>query len=220
MHIKLHYCTENNYGVFIRNGEACIYIPVNNYSSASFTHELLHILLSVAYGVNIGGAIKLQKNESKYLRSVISDELADHITNILEHRKMLPLFIGLGYDRMSFLSDPNHPVLTNKEVEEFKTLYKKKTIFRKNISHDVVDCFIGKYMAAQGACIGAFDYSSQLSEMHRIEPKLCAIMDSLLSRWDNYDETKEDNVLSDSYNWIAYVFLNEIEEWVKCHRIV
>jgi len=217
--IKLCYCTENNYGVFIYNGEARIDIPMNNYSSASFTHELLHILLFVL-GVNIGGAIKLQKEGNKYLHSVISDELADHITNILEHRKMFPIFIELGYDKMDFLHDAGRSVLTNQEVKEFKTLFKKRTIFRRSISHDVVDLYIGKYIAAKGACVGAFDYSPQLSEMYKIEPELCAIMDSLLSRWGNYDETKEGDILSDSYNLIAYDFLNEIEDWVKCHNIV
>jgi len=218
MAIKLNFYTENNYGVFICKGEARIDIPENNYSSASFTHELLHILLSV-YGVNISGAIKIQKNESKYLSSVISNELADHVSNVLEHRKMLPLFIELGYDRMSFLSDSICPVLTDKEVNKFKSLFKMGMIFCRSITHDVVDCYIAKYIAAKGACIGTIDYSSQISEMYKIEPELCTIMDSVISRWGKYDEKREGDILTDTYNSIVYDFLTSIEEWLKSHKL-
>jgi hypothetical protein len=216
--ISVCYGTENNYGVFQRNNKAVIYIPKDNYSPDSFAHELLHVLLST-YGVNIGASIKLQKNESKHLSLVISDTLADHITNVLEHRKMFPRYIALGYDRMNFLSDASSPVLTNEEVSQLRMMFKTGRFFHQRINPAAVDFFIGKYLAAKGACIGVFDYSLLLSEMKRIEPGLCAIIDTLLSRWDLYDETKEGDIASDSYICIAYDFLNDIGEWVKHHKI-
>lgn len=217
MPIRLHYCTGKNYDVFICNGAARIDIPVNNYSSASFAHELLHIQLSADYGVNVGGAIKLNRNGSKYLSAVISDKLADHISNVLEHRKMFPIFIELGYDGTSFLSDYSHPVLTDENTSIFKALFKERTTFFRSIPHDALDCYIGKYIAAKGACIDAFDYFSQLSKMYTIEPELCAIMDSLISRWDKYDEKREGDPLSDTYHLIIYDFMNAMEEWLKKH---
>lgn len=214
--ISVCYGTEDNYGVFQRNNKAVIHIPKDNYSPDSFAHELLHVLLST-YGVNIGASIKLQKNESKQLSMVISDALADHITNVLEHRKIFPRYIALGYDKMSFLSDASSPVLTNEEISQLRMMFKTGRFFHKRINPTAVDYFIGKYIAAKGACINVFDYSSQLSEMQVIEPELCIIMDSLLSRWDLYDETKEGDLASESHICIAHDFLCEIEQWVK-HR--
>lgn len=216
--VTVCYGEEKNYGVFQRNGKAVVYIPEGNISPASFAHELLHILLS-SYGVNIGGSIKCLKNESPRLSFVISDELSDHISNILEHRKMFPRYINLGYDRMSFLSDAADPVLTDENIAQFKALFKTGRFFHQSINHVAVDFFIGKYLAAKGACIGIFDYSAQLAEMSIIEPELCTIMDSLLSRWDLYDETKEGDIASDSYICIASDFMERIEEWVKHHKI-
>ena len=214
--ISVCYGSENNYGVYQCNKKAVVFIPKDDYSADSFTHELLHVLLTI-YGVNIGASIKLQKNESRQLSLVISDNLADHITNVLEHRKMFPRYIALGYDRMKFLSDASSPVLTNEETYQIRMLFKTGRFFHRKINPTAVDYFIGKYLAAKGACIDVFDYSSQLSEMQVIEPELCAIMDSLLLRWDLYDETKEGDLESESYRCIAYDFLSQIEQWVK-HR--
>lgn len=216
--ITVCYGPENNYGVFQRDHKAVVYIPKDNYSPDSFAHELLHVLMTT-YGVNIGASIKSQKNESRQLSMVISDALADHISNVLEHRKMYPRYIALGYDKMRFLSDASSPVLTNEETAQIRILFKTGRFFNQRIKPVAVDYFMGKYLAAKGACIDAFDYSSQLSKMQVIQPELCLIMDSLLSRWDLYDETKEGDLESESHIDIAHDFLSDVEHWVKQHKI-
>jgi len=93
-----------DYLAFSKSGKTIIYVPIDYLDTASFTHELLHIYLRTKE-VFIGGRLTLSIKESEKLSKIFSDNLIDHFGNCLDHIKMLPEFLNLGYNERDFLSD-------------------------------------------------------------------------------------------------------------------
>lgn len=201
------------YGLYTKGDRAVLYIPKGNYSPSSFAHELLHAELKIK-GIHI--STKLSVTERPLLIPIFSEALSDHITNVLEHRKMYPKFISTGYKEEDFLSDSLTPILT--EVEVNAIIYGIK--HNGSYSADGIDTFIGKYLAARCSCFSFYDYSDKLQSLREAEPRLSSILDALVDRWDAYDIEKEGEPLSDSCLLISYDFLNEIEDWVKTIQVV
>lgn len=205
--------SDPSYGVYCKGDNATIFVPLGKPSPSSFAHELLHVELKVR-GVNF--STKLSVSERPALIPIFSESLSDHITNVLEHRKMFPRFVALGYKEVDFLSDALSPVLTRCEVDALI----------KGIKHggqyyaSGIDSFIGKYLAARCSCFSFFDYSKELQSLRVAEPELSSVLDQLVDRWDDYDIEKEGDILSDSYLMISYDFLNEVEEWINTIEVV
>ncbi|MEO6903573.1 MAG: hypothetical protein ABI315_10530 [Bacteroidia bacterium] len=71
-----------DYLAFSKAGKTIISVPIGNLDTASFTHELLHIYLRVKE-VFIGGGLTISIRESKKLSKIFSENLIDHIGNVL-----------------------------------------------------------------------------------------------------------------------------------------
>lgn len=113
-----------DYLAFSKSGKTIISVPYDNIDPASFTHELLHIYLRTK-DIFIGGGLTLSIKESEILSRIFSDNLIEHIGNCLDHIKMLPEFLDLGFDENDFLSDYSVNKLTDKEILKIKKHYCK-----------------------------------------------------------------------------------------------
>ncbi len=102
--IELADSMEPNYITHFLNEKITIYIQPDNYCPAAFTHELLHIFLK-SNKVNIAFDLDNRIAESEKLFYVFSNRLKEHIGNCLEHSKMLPIYLELGYEEQLFISD-------------------------------------------------------------------------------------------------------------------
>ena len=197
------------YGIFTKDNCAELHIPKGEASPSSFAHELLHAELKIK-GVHI--STKLSVSERPLLVPIFSEDLSDHITNVLEHRKMYPKFISMGYREDDFLADAHFPIL---ELQDAYSLVAKLKDGNGRYYPKGIDLFIGKYLAAICSCFSFFNYEKELQFLKTSEPALTSILDALVTRWDKYDIEKEGDPLADSCLLISYDFLNEIEEWVK-----
>jgi hypothetical protein len=152
---------QNIYSAYSIDNKTTIYVPIDGNDPASFTHELLHVFLRTKK-VYIGAGLQISIKESKVLSKIFSDNLIEHIGNCLDHIKMFPLFVNLGYEPDKFLSDYSENKLTNNEIlcikKHFFTRFFKKVLYNKT----AIDFYIGKYFAAISCPNTTFDYTSQL----------------------------------------------------------
>lgn len=130
--IEIHIEKRPDYLALSRSGKTNIFIPFDKIDPASFTHELLHIYFRVKE-VFIAGALKVSIKASEKLSRIFSDDLIEHIENCLDHIKMLPKFLKLGFGEKDFLSDYYVNKLTDEEIFEIKKHCTKTIRFKKNL---------------------------------------------------------------------------------------
>lgn len=161
-----------------KEGRSVIHVNIDNICPASFAHELLHIQLKVKK-VFIGSGLTNYLKGIPRLNRMFPDALLDHIGNCLEHVKILPDYLRLGYDVKDFISDYSENKLTDAELMELKVYYKSnRTYHIKAISQ-----FIGKYFAAKACPNDTHDYANRLEELRKVDRKLYSVLDNLMNAW-------------------------------------
>jgi hypothetical protein len=202
-----------DYLSFSKSGKTIIFVPFDNIDPASFTHELLHIYLRTK-DVFIGSGLTLSIKDSEKLSRIFSDNLIDHIGNCLDHIKMLPEFLNLGFNENDFLSDYSVNKLTNEEILKIKKHYTSTTLFKKVYNASAVDFFIGKYFAANFCSNKSYDYQSQLKELEKIDHDLFQILERFLNDWKNFDYNDTDSITG-SYHSLLFDFIENLEKWIE-----
>jgi len=211
---KIEICKESrpDYLACSNKDKTIIYVPLDNLDSAFFTHELLHIYLRTKQ-VFIGGGLMLSINDSQVLSKIFSNDLLDHVDNCLDHIKMLPEFLRLGYNKNKFISDYSINKLTKEEIVNIKKHF-TKGIFFKVYSAKAIDTFVGKFFAANTCSNDSFDYSKPLVELRQIDTDLFQILDAFLTNWKNFDYTDIDRIPG-SYHILLFDFIENLEKWTR-----
>jgi hypothetical protein len=211
--VRIKKCKD--YQLFLKGKNAIIDVPSDNINSASFTHELLHIYLA-SKGVYISGGLKYSIKENKKMSKIISEKLIDHIGNCLEHIKMLPEFLNLGYDKSEFISDYSVNKLTFDEINKLKNNFKASFLFMTIYKSCCIDFYIGKYFAVSSCPNNNYDYQKQLIELKSIDKELFDILETFLTNWKKYDYN--DNLLS--YSSFLSVFLHDLNIWIDNKKLI
>lgn len=198
----------DSYGVYSVNKKHTIYIQQDNLHSASFTHELLHIYL-FQQNVYVGGILTLEAYSDINLQKIFSNELLDHITNSLNHLKMLPIFLDLGYNVDEFISDYNVDKSNNPNFDLIKQYFTFNHSGKKVYLDKAIDCYIGCYFAAKSCPNKTFDYTELYKDLKTIDENLIAILDIFVHEWSEYDY--EDK--SSSYRTSVINFMKNMKEW-------
>ena len=121
---------------------------------------MLHVYLSMNE-VHSVGALKLRILGDSFFSAILSNDLIEHISNCLEHVKMLPIYLEMGFDREKFLLDYDIFKCDNEELKNFELYYSNNGLINK----DAVDPFIGKLVAIIADPNVTFDYSNQLKRL-------------------------------------------------------
>ncbi|WP_297334068.1 hypothetical protein [Flavobacterium sp.] len=202
------------YGVFSKNNKHVIY-TTGEFDPPSFTHELLHIYLS-QQNVHIHGALTLQTYCDEDLRKIFSRDLLEHISNNLNHAKMIPLFLDLGYNIEDFISD----YYLNKGESEGLDLMIEYFCFEQNGKRiylaKAIDCYIGVYIAARFCPNKNFNYSTLYNKLEQLDKELLMILNSFVENWNNYDYSDS----LQSYQDIATSFVISMSNWCRYKMIV
>jgi len=200
-----------DYLAFSKSDKTIIFVPFDNLDTASFTHELLHVYLRTKHVFICGGLThSIQKNEK--ISIIFSDNLIVHIGNCLGHIKMLPEFLKLGYNEKDFLSDYSVNKLTSEEISKIKANYSSNILFKKVYNASAVDCFIGKYFAANSCPNKSYNYLGQLNELRKIDLDLFQILEIFLASWRNFDYNITDPIIG-SYHSMLFDFIENLEKW-------
>lgn len=215
--IDIQFEDRAEYAAYSKNEEATIYIPNNKIDSASFTHELLHIYLRTKE-IYIGSGLKLFIKENQNLSMIFSDRLLEHIGNCLDHMKMLPEFLKLGYERNNFISDYSKNKLTVEELSEIKLYFLSPGLFGVTYNSTAIDSFIGKFFAAKACPDDSRNYNNELAELKSVDSNLYSILDKFIIAWHNFDINDNDPITGD-YHSMLFEFVDDLETWTIGKKI-
>lgn len=208
IHLKESF--EPNYISNFKDDEITIYVDINQIEPHSFAHELLHVKLKND-GMKASTYLNAKICQSEILNYIFSKNLEDHIGNCLEHVKMFPLFINLGYHRTDFLSDFKKEKLTPNEVIHIRSKFAENNIIDK----DVLDYYIGKFFAAK-ACLSGNNYYKPLTLLKRISPDLYDILKNFWTDWLDFSIEEK----PEAYEEIIDIFVEELEDWANKKTII
>ena len=182
-----------------------IFVPASNISSSAFTHELLHLYLR-SKGVFIGARLTRKLSSSANLSSIYTPLLLDHISNSLDHMKMLPIFLSLGYDDHEFIIDYYEDKCP---MSEIKLLEKEWTIPPLK-NH--LEFYLEKYFAIQACPNPKLEYLEQLKTLEQLEPNLFKINQELIQNWQRMS-LQEDSEPEKKYIDIGEEYIVKIKKW-------
>lgn len=202
-----------NYSCYSQNDSVIFYIDSKHLCKDSFTHELLHIYLRLKE-FYIGAGLKLTIKDSSILSNIMSDKLLEHMGNCLDHVKMLPIYLEMGFDRKKFIVDYNLYKCTTEELQFLREHYNTGN----RINLNVVDPYIGRIVSIIADPNDQFDYSNDLVELEKIDPYLYQIIVKL------YDDCKEikledRSILDDDDHSAVYNFYQNMKTWMSKNMI-
>jgi len=202
----------NEYAVFQQSKNVTFFVDENNLCTDSFTHEMLHVYLSLNK-IHISGALKLRLLADDFFSSILSPNLVDHIGNCLEHTKMLPLYLELGFDREKFILDYDVFKCEEIELKNFELYYSNQTVINKN----AIDPFIGRIVAILADPNVSFDYSIQLKRLQKVDTKLFQVITNLFKNWSEL-KIKDRTLLDNDYTDVVNLFIDELNVWKRTNR--
>ncbi|MCK6648733.1 MAG: hypothetical protein L6Q66_03665 [Bacteroidia bacterium] len=187
--------SNSEYSCFAQNESVIFYVVESNLCRDSFTHEMLHIQLRIN-GCFIGAGVKMMIARSKILTSICSDRLIEHIGNSLDHLKMLPIFLKMGFDRKKFILDFDTHKCSASELNTLKNNYR----IGKKIYAKAVDQYLGRFFSIRTDPNIENDYTHQLAQLKKIDPDLYNITEKMVNQWIDSNVGDYRIVLEDYYS--------------------
>lgn len=202
---------EPNYLTNFKDDDITIYVLKDDLNPASFTHELLHIFMK-RNNKNVEKHLneKIKNNDS--LNYIFSLPLRDHIGNCLEHIKMLPFYLNLGYNKKEFISDYTERKMNNRLLKNLKSQFLVNGIYNR----EAVDFYIGKFYAMKACPNPAFDYRKFYEGFKRLDRKLFRTLNEFWEDWQTYDI--ED--IKDDYDEILDLFIEDLTNWCSNKKVI
>ncbi len=205
--ISVEYIDIPNYSCYSENDSSTVFVSENNIDANSFTHELLHILIrqkGIYFGSSLTNAISGNPNLNRFF----SDGLIEHFGNCMDHIKMLPIYLELGFDKKKFIEDYDENKCTKAEIQDIKSQFK---IFGK-YNGQAIDYYIAKYIAVKADPKKHLNYDKSLKELNKLDPKLFGILEKCVNDWKNMP-LKKANIWDEDYNSISFNFCENLAEW-------
>lgn len=176
--------TRDDYATYTIGKTANIHVPVNNLKVGYYTHELLHIFLRTKE-VFLGSSIIMYIESKPRLKRIFSDYFKQQVPNMLDHVKMLPLFLELGYSRPEFIQDYDTDKFTWLDLGYILAIFRKSWFWKKRYTATGVDQYIGRYFAAKTCPDPSRDYTFQLSRLRKLDAELFEILETFFTAWEN-----------------------------------
>lgn len=183
--VRIEPSTEPNYGCYWESKDSVIIFVTNTPNPASFAHELLHIKLSID-GLRAGGCFRTVMQQNKVLGSIFTKGAIDHVTNCMEHVKMLPYFLNLGYANEDFLSDYH-----KSRMNSFYLLFIKCQFLYGNRRWAFTQ-LICSVIAMMSDNNPGHEYSKCYRRIAAFAPELYSAISDFWNEWLAYDITKTD----------------------------
>lgn len=218
--ITVRFNEVNEYSLYSKKQDVIILVDsTKKPCTASFAHELLHLLIRSTQ-TYAGSAIALTVNETPILQLIMTENLLQHIGNCLEHVKMLPLYLEMGFERNLFIKDYSTPKLTIEELKKIKQGFCKKHISQKQTYNPMwVDSYIGKFFAVNACPNNTIDYSELLRGLKAIDSGLWQILNKFWIAWKEYDIFKKREIVEEDYHALTWKLTDELKNWLSDKNI-
>lgn len=197
-------------GVFTQNNTVTVSYNEHHVGLAAIAHELLHVKMK-SYKYISANYLKLAFTNKDFFYSVFDDKLCEHIGNLMDHAKMYPLFLKMGYAPEEFLNNGNSKLV---DLEEIKKIRIKRW---SGVSAKDVNLFIGHLFAILADHLDN-DYTVELQILKDREPNLFNIITKFWANWLNFDLTSIDSMYNSDIQLLDN-FLDDLEDWEKEKRI-
>lgn len=213
--ITLQEAFNNEFGVYIphNSNDVIIYINTINQNSSSFTHELLHLYLTTRQ-IIIYNSIKELIKPNKTLQQIFSLSLIEHISNIIEHTIMLPLYLNLGYKKEDFISDHNEPKCSKEDIQLISNNFKKGELY----NYKCVDYYIGTFLAIKCDSNSNTNYTFCEKGFKNIDSFLYQILNDYSEQWNNYNFEKD--VKGHVQIGINKSFIQQLDSWASNKKFI
>ena len=202
----------DEYSCYSENDDITFYIVRDNLCKDSFTHEMLHVYLRMN-DCFIGAGLKNTIWQSKILTSMLSFDLLEHMGNCLDHIKMLPIYLSMGFEREKFIIDYNIHKCSPEELTSLKRNYRQE----KKVNPKAVDLYIGKYFAMLADPNDSFDYSNQLESLAKIDPLLYHINKRMIDFWHEI-KIEDRQIMDDDYHSVLFEYYDNLKKWISKNK--
>lgn len=165
----------------------------------------MHIKLK-SNGLNIGKDLNNKIEENERLYPLFSTVLKDHIGNCLEHTKMLPIFVNLGFKNSQFISDCNSKKMSPRQMKDLKGVY----------DAGAVDCFIGNFFAMKADNNRMNKYGDIYKNLAKLDTKLLKTLIDFWEDWLSFDYNDQ----NDNYNDIIQYFIEDLNNWIENKTVI
>ncbi len=206
--ISIQNSTNNSYHCYAKGDNITIFVNPNNLSPDSFTHELLHVYLRSKECFITGSMKNIVANNISF-SSILSNELIEHISNCLEHIKILPMYLEMGFDRTKFIEDYNLFKVNSNEIELFENSYRNNG----EINLPLIDPYIGRIASILADPNDNFNYEVDLYRLKLIDAELFDIIKKLFEYWKEI-KLVDRQIYDDNYNDVTYKFFENLEQWM------
>lgn len=210
-HITLKECPEKSYITSYTSSGIIIYIDKSNIGPAPFTHELLHLFIKYKDTHILRDLSKMTETDN-HLLHLFSQSVVNHISNCLEHFKMLPMYLGRNFDNEHFTQDFQTQLMDGQTTDKLMATYIKNGIYDGR----AVQTFINKFFSMKASNNKRFDYGPYFKALSKLDPQLYYNLDSFWEGWVNF---KIGNP-PEEYQNILETFLNEMGTWIKNKTLI
>ena len=158
--------------------------------------------------VYIGSNLILKISTSKILQRIFNGRLLEHIGNCLDHIKMLPIFLEMGFHKEKFLLDYDDNKCTEAELLDIKKHYK----IGSHYTIQAIEIFVGKFFAVKADPNETYDYKNCLIMLKKIDEKLFMVLNDFVVSWMKYDLDSKD--IFNSYRDLVDNFYKGLKSWM------
>lgn len=205
--------TNGEYSCYSENENITFFIVNEDLCKGSFTHEMLHVYLRMK-DCFIGAGLKNTIGQSKILTSMLSFELLEHMGNCLDHIKMFPIYLNMGFERENFILDYNSHKCLPEELTSLKRNYRIGT----KVNPKAVDLFIGLFFAMSADPNKSFDYSQQLETLRKIDHVLFQINQRMIDLWLEI-RIEDRQFIDDDYHSVLFEYYDDFKKWISNNKI-
>jgi len=204
--------SNEEYSVFSIDDVHTIRYVETNLCTASFTHELLHVYIRF-HECFIGRCLMNTVAGSRLLSKIMSDNLLDHIGNCLDHIKMLPIYLDMGYERENFLLDYETHKCDPEELLLIEQYYRNN---KKEIIPMVADGYIGRFFSMIADPNPAFDYSREMDRLRKVDPLLFQINMNMIEQWKQ--TPLENATIHSNYRTVISDYYASLKIWLSKNK--
>lgn len=202
----------NNYaGVYTQSKNAVISFNPKKATSACLAHELLHIWLK-RFNYISSNYLRMALESHPFLSRVFDVKLAEHIGNCMDHFKMYPKFLEMGYEPTDFIKDGG------KKQSSLVSIWLIGLERKGKYNPVSVNLFIGHLISILADHCDN-DYSKHLQSLKEKDEDLYSIVTSFWEEWIQFDIENIDPIYNSDIELIDR-FIISMEEWCETKEII
>lgn len=192
--------------VFTQNNNATIYYNTFELSNETIAHELLHIQQK-SYGYVSSNHFFLYFQSHEFFKEVFTKNLCDFIGNFMEHYKMFPAFLEMGYAGEKFIQNGDK---LQANLNDLSKIYLK---VNGKLSPQQADFYIGNLLAILADPLPK-NYSKHLEILEKKDKDLIQLVNVFWNSWKNFEVKKRD-IFTNNESDIYHQFTEDLENWYE-----